>query len=290
MLIVPNTRRLALHQPLDLRHTLGPIRNGKGDPTCLLRHDACLVAFRAPSGPVTLHLEAAGRDLEVEAWGPGSEWALDHVPVLVGAHDDVSAFDPADAFVADLARRTPGLRIGATHRVFDALFTAVCGLGVSRFEARRTHRLVVEAHGEPAPGPVPLTLVPAPEVLAGIDHRSLHPLGLEQARADMVRRAAARASSLEQLVDLVPEEAERRLRALTGVNLWAAAVVRHVALGDPDAVPVGDLHLKHLVSWAFHNERRGTDAGMVSTLEPFRPHRARVLRLLSVSGMVPPSH
>ncbi len=53
-----------------------------------------------------------------------------------------------------------------------------------------------------------------------------------------------------------------------------------VALGDADAVPVGDYHLPNLVSWALAGEPRGTDDRMLELLAPWAGHRGRVLRLL----------
>jgi 3-methyladenine DNA glycosylase/8-oxoguanine DNA glycosylase len=61
-----------------------------------------------------------------------------------------------------------------------------------------------------------------------------------------------------------------------------------VALGDADAVSVGDYHLPHLTSWALAGEARGSDERMLELLEPYRGHRGRVLRLLTVSGLVVP--
>jgi 3-methyladenine DNA glycosylase/8-oxoguanine DNA glycosylase len=220
--------------------------------------------------------------LEAEAWGPGADWALDQLPLLVGEHDDTSDFDPGDGVVAELVRRHPGLRIGASHRVLEALVPAVCAHQVTGFEGRRAHRQVMQALGEPAPGPsgLELTVPPDPRVLASTGYQELHPLGLERARADVIRRAAARAVTVESIVDQPPDEAERRLRSIAGVGAWTAAVVRQVALGDADALPVGDERSKHLVAWAFLGEARGSDAQMLELLEPYRGHRVRVLRLL----------
>lgn len=290
MITAPHTRRLTLTRPLDLRLTLAPVRNGRGDPTCRLRYDECVRATRTPVGPATLHLVVREGELAGEAWGDGAEWVLDQLPVLIGETDDVSGFAPTDALVADLHQRTPGLRIGASHRIFEALVPAVCGQKVSNYEAKRAHRQLLQAFGEPAPGPGQLDLLvpPDPRTLASVGYQDLHPLGLERARADIIRRAAARAASVESVVDVPAAEAERRLRSLAGVGVWTAAVVRQTALGDPDAVPVGDPVLKHLVAWAFTGERRGSDAQMLELLEPFRGHRGRVLRLLKAAGLGPP--
>jgi 3-methyladenine DNA glycosylase/8-oxoguanine DNA glycosylase len=282
MIAPPNTRRLTLTRPLDLRLTLAPTRYGKGDPSCLLRSDECYRTTRTPTGPATVHLVVRNGALEAEAWGPGGDWALDQLPLLVGEQDDLDGFDPGTGIVAELVRRHPGLRIGASHRVMEALVPAVCAHRVSGFEGKRAHRQIMQAYGEAAPGPtgIELTVPPDPRVLASISHQDLHPLGLERARADVIRRAAARAVTVESVVDQAPDEAEHRLRSIAGVGAWTAAVVRQVALGDADAVPMGDERSKHLVAWAFLGEGRGTDAQMLELLEPYRGHRGRVLRLL----------
>ena len=81
-----------------------------------------------------------------------------------------------------------------------------------------------------------------------------------------------------------------RLRAVPGIGPWTAAEVMLRATGDPDAVSVGDFHLKNLVAYAFTGARKGTDEEMVELLEPYRGHRARVIRLLEASGIRPPAH
>ena len=282
-------RTLRLSRPLDLRLTLAPTRIGRGDPCTRLRSDAAVRATRTPDGPATVHLSVSGDQLEARAWGQGREWLLDHVPLMVG-ESDVVPFTTDNPLVADLQQRMPGLRIGATHRILEALVPAVCGQKVSGYEAKRAFRQIVESFGKPAPGPreLGLLLPPDPKRLASTSHQELHLLGLERARADVLRRAAARAATIEELVCTDPEQAEQGLRALAGVGVWTAAVVRTAAFGDPDAVPVGDPSLKHLVAWVFTGERRGTDAQMVDLLEPFRGQRGRVVRLLKASGLGPP--
>ena len=284
-----SSRTLRLNRPLDLRLTLAPTRTGRGDPCTRLRSDQAVRATRTPEGSATLHLRVAGDRLEAQAWGRGRRWALDHVPLLVGQNDDDSPI-AGNPLVADLQRRMPGLRIGATHRVLEALVPAVCGQKVSGYEAKRAYRQIVESFGEPSPGPADLGLLlpPDPKRLASTSHQDLHLLGLERARADVLRRAAARAATIEELVCSDPEQAEQGMRALAGVSVWTGAVVRAAAFGDPDAVPVGDHALKHLVAWVFTGERRGTDAQMIDLLEPFRGQRGRVVRLLKASGLGPP--
>ena len=52
------------------------------------------------------------------------------------------------------------------------------------------------------------------------------------------------------------------------------------AMGDPDAVAVGDYHLKNLVVHALAGEPRGTDERMLELLAPYAGQRGRVIRLL----------
>ena len=75
-----------------------------------------------------------------------------------------------------------------------------------------------------------------------------------------------------------------------GVGPWTAAEVTFRALGDPDAVSIGDFHLPNLVAFVLAGEPRGTDARMLELLEPWRGHRARVIRLLEASGLAAPRY
>ena len=61
-----------------------------------------------------------------------------------------------------------------------------------------------------------------------------------------------------------------------------------MALGDADAVSLGDYHLPHLVAWALAGKPRGSDELMLELLEPYRGHRGRVLRLLQLAGITAP--
>ena len=53
---------------------------------------------------------------------------------------------------------------------------------------------------------------------------------------------------------------------------------------------VGDFHLPNLVAYALAGEPRGDDARMLELLEPYRGQRARVMRLLELSGIRPPRY
>jgi len=76
------------------------------------------------------------------------------------------------------------------------------------------------------------------------------------------------------------EELRRRLLAIRGIGPWTTDTLLGFGAGDTDALPLGDLHLPHVVSWVFDREPEGTDERMVELLEPYRGHRFQVVRLL----------
>jgi 3-methyladenine DNA glycosylase/8-oxoguanine DNA glycosylase len=73
-----------------------------------------------------------------------------------------------------------------------------------------------------------------------------------------------------------------------GVGVWTAAETAARALGDPDAVSVGDHHLPHLVVHTLTGRPRGSDAEMLELLAPWAGQRARVMRLIELGGVMPP--
>ena len=79
-------------------------------------------------------------------------------------------------------------------------------------------------------------------------------------------------------------DAQRRISAFPGVGPWTTNSVAMLALGDADAVSVGDYWLKHIVSYALTGEPRGPDDRMLELLEPWRGQRGRVCRLLLAGG------
>ena len=245
-------------------------------------------ATRTPDGPATVHLSGGGRRVEVEAWGPGAEWMVEHAAGLVGADDGEDGFEARHPVVAELRRRLRGLRVGRSRAVLEAMVPTVLEQKVQGVEARRSYARLVRALGERAPGPVPLLVPPAPADVASLPYYAFHRMNVERRRADTVRLVAKHARRLEEATEMPLAAATRRLRAVPGVGRWTAAEVSLVALGDADAVSVGDYHLPHHVAWALAGEARGDDARMLELLEPYRGHRGRVIRLLVAGHPGPP--
>ena len=284
--------------PLDLRRTLSPLSHGAGDSTIRFGPGRVWWATRTPDGPVALALAytaGAGEELTVEAHGPGAERALaTTVPGLLGdLHRAPAAIELAPhPLVARLARIHPGVRVARTRAVIESLVPAILEQKVTGGEAHRAWAGLIRTCGEPAPGPPEwrLRLPPAAATLAALPYFAYHPFGVEQRRAELIRRVAARAGWFEEIADMPLDTGYARLRSVPGIGPWTAAEVGVRALGDEDAVSIGDFHLPHLVSFALAGEPRGSDARMLELLAPYQGQRARVVRLLEMSGIQAPRY
>jgi 3-methyladenine DNA glycosylase/8-oxoguanine DNA glycosylase len=70
--------------------------------------------------------------------------------------------------------------------------------------------------------------------------------------------------------------------------VWTAAETAQRAIGHPDAVSVGDYHLKNVVVHLFTGRARGTDDEMLELLAPWTGQRQRVMRLVELAGIGAP--
>jgi 3-methyladenine DNA glycosylase/8-oxoguanine DNA glycosylase len=279
---------LRLDRPVDLRLTLGPLWRGPGDVTTRLFDRELMRATRTPDGPASLRVSLRDGTAEATAWGPGAGWALDRLPALLGQTDDDASFRPQHRLLMELRRRLVGLRLTRSEAVLEALVPAVLDQKVPSVQASQSHLRLLRALATPAPGPLGLRLPPAPADLAATPLWVFHRAGVERRRADIVCRCGLLAARLEEAAAMSPEAATGRLMAVPGVGPWTAATVTGLALGDPDAVPLGDYHFPHLVTWALAGVPRGDDARMLELLEPYRGQRGRVIRLLLAGGINAP--
>ncbi|MBF8192320.1 DNA-3-methyladenine glycosylase 2 family protein [Nonomuraea sp. K274] len=274
---------------LDVGLVLAPHRHGSGDPTWRQSADGAVWrTSRTPDGPCTLKVSVMGGRVHGQAWGPGAEWALETLPALLGAFDDISGFVVKHRVLAEVVRKHPGLRIGRTGRVMEALVPAVLEQKVVGREAWRAWRWLLHRYGEPAPGPAPegMRVIPDAAVWRQIPVWHWHRAGAEAVRARTIANAAWHAAKLEAAA--TTEELDRLLRALPGIGVWTSAEVRQRAFGDPDAVSVGDFHLAKLVGYALTGEKTD-DPGMLRLLEPYQGHRHRAAILVWLTGLRPPA-
>ncbi len=275
---------------VDVGLTIGLIRRGPGDPLFRRDGDWTWRTTRTPDGPATLALRQQDeRTVEARAWGPGADAELEQLPRLLGTDDDTSDFAPAHPVVLDAHRRFPGLRTPATGRVVEALMPAIIEQKVLGTDAFRSQRQLSVRHGDPAPGPAPSGMrVPLDAATwAGLAQWDWHRAGVDPKRYRAAQAAARHASSFERIAATGDHAAlYRALRSIPGVGTWTAAEVGSRALGDADAVPWGDYHLGRTVGSAMGAALDLDDHQVAELLEPYRPHRGRVVRLLQLSPLV----
>jgi len=281
--------------PCPVSTTLSILRRGGGDPTFRVDADGTVWrGVRTPEGPTTLRLRSrpALGEVQAAAWGPGADWVLTSVPAMLGADDDPTGFAPTHKVLADAHRRKPHWRVCRTGLVLEALVPAVIEQKVTGQEAFSGFRSLVHRFGERGPGAGVergVWVQPSAETLRLIPSWEWLRLHIDPARSRTVVRAAQVATALERTVGLPADEVDRRLCSLPGVGVWTSAEVRFRAHGDADAVSFGDYHVAKNIGWALTGTPVDDDE-LACLLEPYRPHRYRVQRLVELNGLRRPRH
>jgi 3-methyladenine DNA glycosylase/8-oxoguanine DNA glycosylase len=269
---------------------LSAYRFGVGDPTTQLGDGEFWRASFTPDGPATLRITFGSGLLDADAWGPGREWMLQQVEAMTGALDPGFRFVDAHPAVMRAQRNHPTVRFGASRMLFHELVPTILAQRITAGEAIRQWHRLCRRLGQAAPGPRrDLLLPPSPQALLGHPAWWFHPLGVESKRAEALRAVGRHADKLWGWSGLPVDEAAAKLALLPGTGQWTIGSVLGSAMGDPDAVAVGDFHLKNVVSFALAAEPRGTDARMLELLAPYAGQRGRVVRLLLADGHRAPS-
>ena len=275
-------------RPVDLRGTLAPLARGTGDPAHRFVDGRFWWACATPGGrrhdrAVRARHRGVGRPRGATApIGCSSGCRRCSAKAMTGLRSTCGAY-PA---LHRVLRTSPGLRLCATGLIFDALVPSVLEQKVTGHEARRSWRTLLRWFGEPAPGPtpVPMRVPPSAAVLREVTTWDWHRMGVDLKRSSTIRAAASIANRLEECAAMSPADALARLRYVPGVGEWTAAETAQRAIGHPDAVSVGDFHIKNWVVHALTGRARGTDAEMVELLAPWAGQRQRVVRLIELSG------
>lgn len=242
--------------------------------------------LRGGAAGVVVVYRVQSPEVEVRLFGCHPLPVDDVALTLKGARDLAGLDDDATEFLA-MARSHPlvrqlarvhDTRLTRTPTVFEAFAVAVIEQLVTGVEARASVRRLWAIAGEPVRGTT-LKAAPSPEAVRRVPMWKLHAIGVGSRRAATLRGGAMRGAALERLRDADPAVALERLQTLPGVGPWTANHVAKNALGWADAVPYGDVHAHYLVTQALTGVE-GDDDAMVRALEPFRPHRARVVSLI----------
>ena len=272
--------------PIDAARAIQYQQRGAHDPSHVHAGGVIWRATRTPLGIATLAVRVERGRIRGAAWGPGAPWALDQLPALCGALDDPTGFEGhRHPLIADAHHRYPGLRIGRTDLVFDALVSAIFEQKVTGLQAFGAWRAILTWCGERAPGPTPRPMFAPPADWHAVPSWTWHRAGLEPPQSRTIVAVAARRASIERaMTPAVDGDArDEILTSLRGVGVWTSAETRIRAFGDPDAVSVGDYHLAHQVGFALTGHRVDDD-GMRELLAPWAGHRQRVIRLIGLAG------
>ena len=209
------------------------------------------------------------------------EKATERVAWLLGTGQDLAPFyDMAskDAILAGMTERFNGLHLPHTSSVFEAMVLAIMGQQISTHVARVIRGLFIETHGPR------LTIdgetyyaFPRPETLAAQHVDDLRQLKLSQRKAEYVHGIACTAledpTGMEGLHLLSDEDVIKQTVALRGVGAWTAQWLLIRALGRPDALPLGDLALRRVVSRLYFNGEEVNDRQVEDFAERWRPWR-----------------
>jgi 3-methyladenine DNA glycosylase/8-oxoguanine DNA glycosylase len=237
-----------------------------------------------PCGPLLLEAWTT-HGTEIAVWGPAAtpgeatDAALEACAAWVGLRDDPSPL--ADAVAGDSRLRAMLAAVGEVRlsrlpRVGEALARAILAQLVQSAEAHRSMAQFAALAGQRAPRDLwtwpsaARTGATASWALrrcgvSGRGARALHAGAIDDARL------AACGTDWGRL--------DARLRALPGVGVWTSGEVR-TALGDPDAVSVGDYNLPGVVGHVLAGDRNADDTAMLALLAPFAGQRGRVLQLI----------
>jgi AraC family transcriptional regulator of adaptative response / DNA-3-methyladenine glycosylase II len=200
-----------------------------------------VVGRRYVRGPLTLDVRDDGVDVTFDGDPRDADHLLARVRAMLDLDAEPRAIDghlAADPYLAPLVAARPGVRSPGILDPAEALVRAIVGQQISVAAARTV-----------------LGRLPSPTALADADPEAL-PLPRARARA-LVGAMAAVAADPSILHD------RERLARLPGVGAWTVEYVA-MRLGDRDAFPAGDLHVR----------RAAVDA------EPWRPYRAYALHHL----------
>ncbi|MBI1759189.1 MAG: DNA-3-methyladenine glycosylase 2 family protein [Actinobacteria bacterium] len=200
--------------------------------------------------------------------------------------DAVASILGTDRRLAPLIAAGPGLRVPGAADGFELAVRAVLGQQVTVAGARTICGRLVSALGEPLPAPAfapagtmgetgeaaVWRLFPTAGVVAEAD---LSQLGLPRTRQGTLRALAAAVGSGAVTLDPGADRhaTDLALRALPGIGPWTAGYVAMRALGDPDALPAGDLGLRRAAATLGITDL----AGCAERWRPWRAYAAMYL-------------
>ncbi len=225
-------------------------------------------------------------ELALELQGPelspdDVESATGRVSWLLGVDQGLAPFyelGRADQAMAGLVEQFYGLHLPHTASVFEALVLAVLGQQISTSVARIIRTLLIETFGPSAEfDGETYYAFPRPASIWASSPAELHTMKLTQRKSEYVHGLAGSAldpeMGLERLEELTDREIVEKLVALRGVGMWTAQWALIRAVGRPDALPLGDLALRRVVSRLFMHGEDVNDAKVEEIAQRWSPYR-----------------
>ena len=280
---------LAVPRPYHLGRTFSVLRMGYHDPSLSISANAAQICLATPQGPVTVGAVQDTQQLKVTCLGTGSTWILPRLEALFGLEDHPESFEPQGK-LKRLVQQLRGLHLPRLPTVFHRLVQIVLLQLVSWNDGFRSWRLLTARWGSAAPGPYGLRLAPTPEQLGGLAYYDLMQCGILPRQARLILHLAANAKRIERLAAESPGALADYLANTPGIGNWTVQYLLGSALGEADAILLGDYNMPHTVAWYLAGEERGHDARMLELLSPYQGHRFRVISLLWQSGVRAPRH
>jgi 3-methyladenine DNA glycosylase/8-oxoguanine DNA glycosylase len=272
--------------PVHFHRTFNLQRLGPYDPTTDLDDYVFRKAFCYRSRPAAIEVTRNGARLELCTYGCDAEELIEETAAGLRQDDGYDNFRTEDTGVLRLHRMLPGLRVVRVPWLYDMTCSAILQQRIRTVDAMRDWRRITLRFGSHAP--LGLRAFPPPEVLASVPQFELERMGVDAKRA----KALLRFAKEMQFVSLRPGMGFAQLRQtllrVHGIGPWTTETVLGYGAGDTDAAIPGDLHLPRVVCYALAGEMAGTDERMMELLEPFRGHRFRIIRLLSMAGVDTP--
>ena len=272
--------------PFDLVRSFALGRFGLYDPTAALSQNRLKKAFSCGDETCVVEIAAEERGVHVRVEGANEAEVVDDLVDALRSDDGAGAFAPDHPLLAKLHRARAGLRLVRVPWRFDVACCAVLQQRVTVREAWQEWTRIAKKYGTRTGHD--LVAFPSAETIARMDSWRFEELGVDPKRTramiglarDVVRRGTFAWTDRERV--------RKHMRAVRGIGVWTTEMTMGFGYGDPDALPLADLHLPHLVTWALARERPGTDERMEELLEPYRGHRFRAVRLLLDAGIVVP--
>jgi len=251
---------------------------GAYDPTATLSEGHFRKSFVTPSGVCSVRVAAVERGVEITCEGAEAGQKLAELVSSFEVDDGHETFLPEHPLLRRLRRDQIGLRLLRVPWLFDVACGAVLQQRVRFADACKDWRNIAERFGErDLAGSVAF---PSSSVLSGIPSWELEGLGIDAKRVRALIALAREVRMNPLRMEMSYSELRGRLGRVPGVGPWTVETTLGFGAADPDALPLGDLYLPHIVSYALTGKAEGNDDRMVELLEPYRGHRFRVVRLL----------